>query len=58
MEEAGILVCYPVAMIAISQTYVEYRPSEYVKKSTYLEDSEDEDSTMGKMPPSDSEGEE
>ncbi|KAL8755660.1 MAG: hypothetical protein Q9199_003492 [Rusavskia elegans] len=30
-----------------------YWPAEFVKKSTYPEDSEDETSTVGKMPPSD-----
>ncbi|KAL8764645.1 MAG: hypothetical protein Q9209_007950 [Squamulea sp. 1 TL-2023] len=30
-----------------------YWPSEFVKKSTYPEDSDDEDSIVGKMPPSD-----
>lgn len=30
------------------------RPKEFVKKSTYVEDSDEEESTMGKMPPTDS----
>ncbi|KAL8673395.1 MAG: hypothetical protein Q9168_002185 [Polycauliona sp. 1 TL-2023] len=30
-----------------------YWPAEFIKKSTYPEDSEDEASTVGKMPPSD-----
>jgi hypothetical protein len=34
-----------------------YRPKEFVKKSTYPEDSDDEESTVGKMPPSDSDEE-
>jgi probable RNA-binding protein EIF1AD len=33
-----------------------YRPKEFAKKSSYGEDS-DEESTVGKMPPSDSEEE-
>lgn len=32
------------------------RPKEFVKKPAY-EDSDEEESTVGKMPPSDSEGE-
>jgi hypothetical protein len=31
-----------------------YRPKEFAKKSTYPEDSEEEESTVGKMPPTDS----
>ena len=31
-----------------------YRPKEFVKKSTYVQDSDDEESTVGKMPPSES----
>ena len=31
------------------------RPKEFSKSSAYPEDSDDEDSTVGKMPPSDSE---
>jgi probable RNA-binding protein EIF1AD len=31
-----------------------YRPKEFVKKSTYVEDSDEEESTVGKMPPTDS----
>jgi probable RNA-binding protein EIF1AD len=30
------------------------RPKEFVKKSTYIEDSDEEESTVGKMPPADS----
>jgi hypothetical protein len=30
------------------------RPKEFVKKSTYVEDSDEEESTVGKMPPADS----
>lgn len=30
------------------------RPKEFVKKSTYIEDSDEEESTVGKMPPVDS----
>ncbi|KAL1593276.1 hypothetical protein SLS60_010884 [Paraconiothyrium brasiliense] len=35
-----------------------YWPKEFVKKSSYGEDSEDEESTVGKLPPSDSDDEE
>jgi probable RNA-binding protein EIF1AD len=31
-----------------------HRPKEFTKKSTYIEDSDEEESTMGKMPPTDS----
>ncbi|KAH6882165.1 hypothetical protein BKA58DRAFT_14434 [Alternaria rosae] len=31
-----------------------YWPKEFAKKSTYVQDSDDEESTVGKMPPSDS----
>jgi len=31
-----------------------YWPKEFVKKSTYVEDSDEEESTVGKMPPTDS----
>jgi probable RNA-binding protein EIF1AD len=33
---------------------VVYRPKEFVKKSTYVQDSDEEESTVGKMPPTDS----
>lgn len=33
------------------------RPKEFVKASAYPEDSDEEESTVGKMPPSDSEDE-
>ncbi|KAH8795115.1 hypothetical protein F5882DRAFT_41476 [Hyaloscypha sp. PMI_1271] len=35
-----------------------YWPKEFAKASSYPEDSDEEESTAGKMPPSDSEGEE
>jgi hypothetical protein len=34
--------------------YTLSRPKEFVKKSTYVEDSDEEESTVGKMPPADS----
>jgi len=34
-----------------------YRPKEFAKKSTYVADSDEEESTVGKMPPSDSDEE-
>lgn len=34
--------------------YTLLRPKEFVKKSTYVPDSDDEESTVGKMPPADS----
>jgi hypothetical protein len=36
---------------------VRFRPKEFVKASAYPEDSDEEESTVGKMPPSDSEDE-
>jgi probable RNA-binding protein EIF1AD len=33
------------------------RPKEFAKKSTYPEDSDEEESTVGKLPPSDSDEE-
>lgn len=37
---------------------IKVRPAEFVKKPTYLEDSDGDDSTVGKMPPADSDDEE
>jgi hypothetical protein len=38
-------------------TAIDFRPKEFLKTSAYPEDSDHEESTMGKMPPSDSEDE-
>ena len=50
MAEAGILVgtlhVEPCALLMRK-----WRPPEFVRKPTYLEDSEDDESTVGKMPP-------
>lgn len=34
--------------------HASHRPKEFVKKSTYVEDSDEEESTVGKLPPVDS----
>lgn len=36
---------------------ISYRPKEFVKKSTYVQDSDEEESTVGKLPPMDSDEE-
>jgi hypothetical protein len=36
---------------------INFRPKEFPKTSAYAEDSDEEESTVGKMPPSDSEDE-
>ena len=44
--------------IQSAQTLIRFhRPKEFVKAPAYPEDSDDEESTVGKMPPSDSEDE-
>ena len=44
--------------IHCQQLIVRYRPLEFARKSTYPQDSKDEHSTVGKMPPSESDTEE
>jgi probable RNA-binding protein EIF1AD len=39
------------------QALIQSRPKEFAKKSTYVEDSDEEESTVGKMPPTDSDEE-
>jgi hypothetical protein len=58
MEEDVILVCVNhYALYDGMEQYVDYiRPKEFVKKPAY-EDSDDEESTVGKMPPTDSDEE-
>lgn len=34
-----------------------YRPKEFAKKQTHIDDSDEEESTVGKMPPADSDDE-
>lgn len=53
MAEAGILVVVPEFEPCALLTR-EWRPPEFVKKPTYLDDSEDDGSTVGKMPPAES----
>ncbi len=57
MEKAGILVylTFPILPSFVSDIYA--RPKQFVKVSAYAEDSDEEESTVGKMPPSDSEDE-
>ncbi len=48
MEEAGLLVS---RLLRSRNAANSPRPSQFAKKPTYLEDSDDEESTVGKMPP-------
>lgn len=50
MAEADLLVSGLKAANFCQLTV--FRPKEFAKKPTYLEDSEEEESTVGKMPPS------
>ena len=62
MEEDGILVCmndvslccFHYDTTSVCANYA--RPAKFVKKPAY-EDSDEEESTVGKMPPSDSDEE-
>lgn len=54
MEEDGVLVSFAEYVYEYIDTD-ESRPAEFVKKSSYDDDSEDEESTVGKMPPADDE---
>jgi probable RNA-binding protein EIF1AD len=53
MEEGSILVSI-MTLLSSSETWLtgNSRPKEFVKVSSY-EESDDEESTVGKMPPSD-----
>ena len=50
MAEAGILVGVPELEQRLLLTR-KWRPPEFVKKSSHFDESEDEESTIGKMPP-------
>lgn len=50
MAQTGILVCVPKSEQRPLLTR-ESRPPEFVKKPTYVDDSEDDESIVGKMPP-------
>ena len=50
-------LCWGVFGRSCTVVLIQSRPKEFVKKSTYVVDSDDEESTVGKMPPSDSEEE-
>ena len=55
MEEDGVLVRLLSGINSIGHGADCFpRPKEFAKKSTYIEDSDEEESTMGKMPPTDS----
>lgn len=55
MAKAGILVGIPDFEPCALLTH-KWRPPEFVKKPTYLDDSEDDESTVGKMPPAEESG--
>ena len=50
MAEAGILVGIP-ELEQWPLLTCKWRPPGFVKKPTYVDDSEDDESTVGKMPP-------
>lgn len=50
MAEAGVLVSVPGFRQCALLTR-KWRPPEFAKKPTYLDDSEEDESTAGKMPP-------
>lgn len=56
MAKAVILVCAPACRVKPPLLTLRHRPKQFAK-NTYGEE-EDEDSTVGKLPPSDSEEEE
>jgi hypothetical protein len=47
-------LAYTWGIADIVQHADSHRPKEFAKKSTYMPDSDDEASTVGKMPPADS----
>ena len=59
MVQAGLLV--RIHSLCVNTGYLlmcSIRPTEFAKKSTYPDDSDEEESTVGKMPPSESEEDE
>jgi hypothetical protein len=54
MAEDVVLVSRILHILGIKANITPHRPKEFVKKSTYVEDSDEEESTVGKMPPADS----
>jgi hypothetical protein len=56
VEEAVVLVDL-ITYVSVTWMLILFRPKEFPKTSAYPEDSDDEESTVGKMPPSDSEDE-
>lgn len=53
MEEGSILVSLSLYQILSHCADNLARPKEFVKVSAYQEDSDEDESTVGKMPPSD-----
>jgi probable RNA-binding protein EIF1AD len=53
IAHARFLINWVSCRLVYSQLML-FRPAEFVKKSTYVQDSDEEESTVGKMPPSDS----
>lgn len=53
----GYLFCADVFAMSWYLITFAHRPKEFAKKSTYVVDSDEEESTMGKMPPADSDEE-
>ena len=51
MAEASLLVCSHTSLQPHLANHPRPRPSEFVKQSVYPEDSDEEESTVGKMPP-------
>ena len=58
MAETELLVCAnndAMSTLPLAKLTADVRPKEFVKPTLDDEDSEEEESTVGKMPPSDSE---
>ena len=58
MAETELLVCAhndAMSTLPLAKLTADVRPKEFVKPTFDDEDSEEEESTVGKMPPSDSE---
>ncbi len=57
MEERSLLVSSTDDLSLFYVLLIRVRPKEFAKSSAYPEDSDEEESTVGKMPPSDSDSE-
>lgn len=53
MEERVLLVSLSAVNLFGKCLTITTRPKEFAKASAYVEDSDEEESTVGKMPPSD-----